>query len=163
MIDITFRLEQDNDSEMVESLIKKAFPNANPNRAVSILRKNPSWQKEYCFVADNAGDIVGSIRFSKVKLPSGKPVVMLGPLSVAEKNRGQGIGQTLVENALHALAGREDGVLIIGMEDYYDVYGFEKEVVQNLKIKGDIAPFEFMGLEFEDDIFYSEKGFVTAL
>ena len=161
MTNMIFRLENNTDSDCIEALIKQCFPKSSEKRAVSILRKNKSWKLEYCFVAENEGIIIGSIRFANVVLPSGSKTVMLGPLSVAEKYRGKGVGQTLVENALHTLAGHEDGVLIVGNEEYYEAYGFETYVVENLKLKGDITPFSLMGLEFEDDFFYNEKGFVS--
>ena len=159
---MVFRLEKKSDSDYVEALIKQCFPKSSEKRAVSILRKNKSWKSEYCFVAEDEGLIIGSIRFSNVVLPSGSKTVMLGPLSVTEKYRGKGVGQTLVENTLHALAGHQNGVLIVGNEEYYDAYGFETYVVKNLKLKGDIAPFNLMGLEFEDGFFYNEKGFVSG-
>ena len=163
MTNVIFRLEKKSDSDCVEVLIKQCFPKSSEKRAVSILRKTKSWKSEYCFVAEDEGIIIGSIRFSNVVLPSGSKTVMLGPLSVAEKYRGKGVGQTLVENALHILAGHQDGVLVVGNEEYYEAYGFETYVVENLRLKGEINPLSLMGLEFEDDFFYNEKGFVSGV
>ena len=162
MTKIIFRHEKEGEQREIKSLIKKVFPKSQDSRAVSILRKNVLWKWDYCFVAEVNGEIVGSVRFFTVTLPSGKECVMLGPLGVKGKYRGKGVGQTLVENSLHALAGREDGVLIIGSSDYYDIYGFETEVVKKLRVIGETKPFELMGLEFEDGFFTNEKGLVVA-
>ncbi len=158
--DVIFRSELPADKQKIDSLVKLSFEGNRNSRAVSILRKNQDPVNKYSVVAINNGNVVGTLRFSYVMLPSKIKAPLLGPLAVARQFRGYGLGNALVERGLNKIAGNEHGVLIVGKLNYYDIYGFEFECVQNLKLKGDVLPLEFMGLEFEYGFFEFEKGFV---
>lgn len=162
MENLNFRKITEEDLKSIDKLLVDTFPNSHSNRAVIKLRVGATPILDYSMVAVNEVDeIVAQINFYYVKLPSSKVVPMLGPLSVINSYRGQGLGNTMIEYGLFQLSGLEDGVLIVGPEGYYEEYGFDTECVKDLTLDGEITPFQLMGLEFEDGIFSNESGRVT--
>ncbi len=149
------------DRPRIEQLVKVHFPPNRNNRAVTIIRDHRLPIPEYALVAEQEGIVVGSIDFYTVALPSGALVPLLGPVVVDADHRNQGLGRALVKHGLHQVSGREDGILIVGVEEYYALYGFQMACTKNLQLQGEITPFTFMGLEFEEGIFSCEQGMVT--
>ena len=157
-----FRKSHIADRSAIERLHKVCFAPSKTDRAVTRLRFGRLPMSEYCIVAETEKQIIGSIDFYAVALPSGRVVPLLGPVMVSSNHRGKGLGRALVERGLRPLAKGEYGVLIVGVEQYYNTYGFQSECTKNLKLKGDITPFAFMGLEFTPHIFASETGEVSV-
>ncbi len=156
-----FRNTHSADRQRIEQLVKVHFPPNRDNRAVAMIRHHRLPIAAYSVVAEQHTLVVGSIDFYHVLLPSGALVPLLGPVVVDVDHRNKGLGRALVEHGLQQIAGREDGVLIVGVEDYYRHYGFNITCTKNLTLQGEITPFVFMGLEFESGVFAREKGMVT--
>ena len=90
------------------------------------------------FVADNNGQIVGSIFFSRLCFENSIPTFILGPVAVHSDLQCKGIGQALICHGLKAL--REEGVsvaLTYGDPRFYSKVGFR--VISHETIK---APYE---------------------
>jgi putative acetyltransferase len=76
-------------------------------------------------VAEEDGEIVGHIVFSRAWIDGVHPVVQLAPVSAATGRQKRGVGSALIRDGLDAL--REAGethVFLLGHPDYYPRFGF---------------------------------------
>ena len=77
------------------------------------------------FVATNSDDIVGSIFFSRLVLPSEQVAFILSPVAVATNQQGKGIGQQLINFGISHL--KSQGVNLVftyGDPNFYSRVGF---------------------------------------
>lgn len=98
-------------------------------------------------VAEDAGEIVGHVLFSRMTCRPDRFIAALGPLAVAPGRQRQGIGQALSRQGIEAC--RELGaaaIVLLGHPAYYPRFGFSTEAAQRL-----ISPYAgspaFMALE----------------
>jgi len=80
----------------------------------------------FVFIAEDSGEIIGSVMFSRLIYDEDERVVfILSPLAVATEHQGKGIGQSLVTYGLKALeAAHVDAALTYGDPAYYSKVGF---------------------------------------
>jgi len=77
------------------------------------------------FVATSGNDIVGSIFFSRLIVPSEKTAFILSPVAIATNVQRKGIGQQLIKYGIHHLKSLSvDLVLTYGDPDYYSKVSF---------------------------------------
>lgn len=131
---IKLRIEQPEDYQAVENVIRNAFwgqssETANEHYLAHLLRKSPDFIPELDYVAEFNGEIIGSIMFSKACIIStdgnSKQVLTFGPLAVAPEYKNHGVGKKLVRHTLDKakLLGYA-AVVIFGEPDYYPKLGF---------------------------------------
>jgi predicted N-acetyltransferase YhbS len=82
----------------------------------------------FVFVAEDGGEIVGSVIFSRLIYDQDERIVfILSPLAVATDHQGMGIGQRLVTYGLKALkAAHVDVAVTYGDPAYYSKVGFSQ-------------------------------------
>ena len=82
----------------------------------------------FVFIAEDAGEIVGSVIFSRLIYDQDERVVfILSPLAVATEHQAKGIGQGLVTYGLKALeAAHVDVAVTYGDPGYYSKVGFSQ-------------------------------------
>lgn len=82
----------------------------------------------FVFIAEDAGEIIGSVMFSRLVYDADERVVfILSPLAVAAEHQGKGIGQSLVTYGLKALkAAHVDAAVTYGDPAYYSKVGFSQ-------------------------------------
>lgn len=123
------RKEKPEDCEIVYSVVKSAFENAectdgNEHNLVNALRKSQAYISELSLVAEADGKIVGHIMFTKAQI--GNSVVLaLAPLAVLPEYQEKGMGTALVREG-HRIA-RELGYeysVVLGSEKYYPKLGY---------------------------------------
>lgn len=128
-MDIIIRQEIESDSDKIYNVVKSAFENAeytdhDEHNLVVRLRKSEAFIPELSLVADQDGEIVGHIMFTKIKV--GKYIALaLAPLSVLPKMQSQGIGGKLIERG-HEIA-KELGFtlcVLLGHPMYYQRFGY---------------------------------------
>jgi putative acetyltransferase len=79
------------------------------------------------FVAVLEEEIVGSIFFSRLTLPSEKIAFILSPVAIATKQQGQGIGQQLIRYGIEHLKCKDvDLVFTYGDPAFYSKVGFQQ-------------------------------------
>lgn len=85
-------------------------------------------QDLFVFVAEDGGEIVGSVIFSRLVYDQDRRTVfILSPLAVAAKDQGQGIGQRLLNYGLKTLAAAHvDMVVTYGDPGFYSKVGFSQ-------------------------------------
>ena len=82
----------------------------------------------FVFVAEDAGEIVGSVIFSRLIYDQdNRTVFVLSPLAVATDHQGKGIGQRLLKYGFKSLeAAHVDVVLTYGDPGFYSKVGFSQ-------------------------------------
>jgi predicted N-acetyltransferase YhbS len=82
----------------------------------------------FVFIAEDAGEIIGSVIFSRLIYDQDERVVfILSPLAVATEHQRKGIGQRLVTYGLKALeAAHVDVAVTYGDPGYYSKVGFSQ-------------------------------------
>ncbi|MCI5648314.1 MAG: GNAT family N-acetyltransferase [Fusicatenibacter sp.] len=130
---VVIRKEEEPDFYRTEEMTLRAFwnkhhPGCNEHLLVHKLRDSRDYLPELSRVAVVGDEIVGAIFYSKALLKKDdkvKEILTFGPLCVAPKWQGCGIGGMLLDETLKAAkeAGYE-GVVIFGEPDYYPLHGF---------------------------------------
>jgi predicted N-acetyltransferase YhbS len=120
----TYRREAPEDSAWIEAMQAELFGPARFKRAAYVLREGVPPDPNLSLVALADGKPVASVRMTPI-LIGGRDAILLGPLIVAPRYRGQGAGRSLVRKALAAAgdAGHRV-VLLVGDLPYYGPLGF---------------------------------------
>ena len=140
-----YRLHTINDLEAIVRLFASVFGDSEGevegaliSRLARDLFEKTDENDLFNFVADNAGRIIGSIFFSRLRFESGIEAFILGPVAVNSDYQGKGIGQALLNYGLKELKARGVSiVLTYGDPNFYHKAGFRSishEVIR--------APFE---------------------
>lgn len=123
------RQEKPGDIDAVHEVVRQAFEKAShtshdEHNLVNRLRKSEAFIPELSLVAEENGQVVGHILFTRVKV--GDTVQLgLAPLAVLPQWQGKGIGGKLIETG-HALA-KKLGYgysILVGHERYYPRFGY---------------------------------------
>jgi predicted N-acetyltransferase YhbS len=134
MLNITLRLEEPRDYNIVEEITYRAFLTADHASGTEALlahklRTDSAFVRELDFVAVVDGEVVGNIMYTKSKVVSRDGIetetLTFGPLSVKPEMQKHGIGAALVR---HTMSLAKDmgfrAVIIFGHESYYPRFGF---------------------------------------
>jgi putative acetyltransferase len=133
---VLIRRELPNDERAIHDVHIEAFapmyPDGQPVEAglVDALRRSDAWIDALSLVALLDGSVVGHVVCTRATLlPSGEPVLGLGPLGVRVQHERRGVGTAL----MHAVLGAADAldeplVVLLGHPDYYPRFGFEPAV-----------------------------------
>jgi predicted N-acetyltransferase YhbS len=179
-MNISIRVETENDFREVESLTREAFwdlykPGCEEHLLVHKLRSVPAFIKDLDYVACDDQRIVGNIMYSKSKIINSKneqfEVLCMGPLSVLPGYQKKGIGSLLLtETIKKAKALAYKAVVIFGSPEYYQKFGFKNACIFNIQTADGQNFDAFMALElnkdslngiegkfFEDAAFHSEE------
>jgi putative acetyltransferase len=151
-MNIEIRNETAADVPAIEAVTISAFLHAphtghNEQLIVSELRK--AGQLTVSLVAEAAaGHVVGHVAVSPVSISDGATGWFgLGPVSVAPKYQGRGVGSRLMREALSIL--REKGAagcVLLGDPGYYSRFGFQPD--PNLILAG-VPPEYFQAVSFD--------------
>lgn len=98
-------------------------------------------------VAEDKGEVIGYLAASPARIGSQGGWSLIGPLVVAPSRHSQGIGTSLMEEALRRLRATSRGAALVGDPAYYGRFGFRAypglgltgfpaEVVQALPFDG---------------------------
>jgi len=108
--------------------------------------------------------LVGTIRFWQVRLSNGSKALLLGPLATHPDRQGQGIGRALMGAGLDkARALGWQAVLLVGDAPYYNSFGFDDKLTQNLTLPGPVDPARFLALELTPGALDGASGEVSRV
>lgn len=164
---INIRIEKEEDYKEVESLVKKAFENAEhsdytEHLLVNRLRKGSCFIEELSLVAEMDDKIVGHCLLTKAKIDDGInkfDTLALAPVSVLPQYQGKGVGSKLIKEAFKKAQELEfTSIIVLGHDKYYPRFGFIP--ASNYKIT---APFEvpdesFMAIELKKGALKDKEG-----
>ena len=113
------RSEWPQDGPHIEALLDRAFGLERHARPSYRLRVGTPPVRDLCFVAEDEGRIVGTIRHWPVRIGATGQALLLGPIAVDPVRERQGIGRRLVRTGLDraAEAGHE-AVVAVGTPSF---------------------------------------------
>ena len=120
----SYRLEQPDDADTIEALHASLFGPDRFRRAAYVLRDGVPADATLSFVATVDGALVASVRMTPITI-GGRPALLLGPLVVDPRFKGQGAGRTLVRMTCAEARRQGHGVvMLVGDLPYYGPLGF---------------------------------------
>jgi putative acetyltransferase len=146
------------DDEAIRALVAAAFGGPNEVALIDALRSAGDMVSELV-AQDGNGTVVGHVAFSRLEVANAAQklrATALAPLAVAPARQSQGVGSTLVRDAVGRLRDRgHDLIVVLGHPGYYARFGFSAMVARLLD-----APYagdSFMALELAPDTLSSSR------
>lgn len=122
------RAEGPADIGPVDRVNREAFGQVDEALIVSRLRVSDAYIPELSIVAEESGEVVGHILFTRVELdpPTEVRMISLAPMAVLPEYQRRGIGSAMVRRGLEVANGLgEEVVVLVGHPEYYPRFGFE--------------------------------------
>lgn len=158
-MDIIMRNETENDYRVVEEITREAFwnlyfPGCNEHYLVHKMRNHPDFLKEFDFVAEHHGKIVGNIMYTRAWLidESGREmeIVSFGPVSVLPAYQRKGIGSALIIHTKDiAMKKGVKAIVILGDPHNYCKHGFKNAKDLNIRDMNGNYPYGMLAIELE--------------
>ncbi len=150
------RKEENSDFKRVYDLVKAAFETAKHSDGteqdlVERLRKSESFIPELSLVAQENGDVIGHILFTKISIGE-RVEIALAPLSVCPKFQRKGVGKALILEG-HKIA-KDLGFtfsVVLGSEEYYPKFGYLPAINFGIKPPFDVPSENFMAINLKGD------------
>lgn len=142
------RQEEIRDLAGIELLYRKSFGTVSPSSPVSYLRDASPMLEDLSLIAEDKGEIVGTLRFWPVVIGPVTNALLLGPVAVAPGWHTRGLGAQLINLGLGRA--RDAGhriVILVGDGPYYGRFGFSRQVTQGLQLAHTVEQERFLGLE----------------
>lgn len=132
-MEISLRLETEDDHRTVEEITREAFwnvyiPGCDEHLLIKNLRKTKKFVPALDFVAECNGKIVGNIVYIESGVHNGgkkHTVLSFGPVSVLPEYQKCGVGSKLVRHTIELARGMGyKAIIIYGDLEYYARFGF---------------------------------------
>lgn len=168
-MNIFIREEKVKDYNIVESIIEKAFVEAehsdnNEHKLVSKLRESHAFVQDLSLVAEIEGEIKGHILMTKALIENGEDsfeTLVLAPLSVLPEYQKKGIGSKLIKEAFErAKKLGYTSVIVLGHKNYYPKFGFEKASKYSIEAPFSVPEECFMIAKLQDNALHGVNGVV---
>ena len=146
------RPERSEDAAAVERLVDHRFGPGRFAKTAYRLREGVAPDSRLSFIAEDGegGALLGSVRFWPVAV-GGVRSLLLGPLAVEPKLRGQGIGIALMQRGIEEARARgHASVILVGDESYYAKVGFAKMKPGQIRFPGPVDPARILGLALNE-------------
>lgn len=163
------RQEKEKDYPEVFKVVEQAFKNAEysdhqEHFLVERLRKSCAFIPELSIVAEIDNKIVGHILFTKILVKNNSEIfesLALAPVSVIPEYQGKGIGGQLIHYG-HQVAKKlgHSSVILIGHENYYPKFGYQKTSTFGIAFPFDIPEANGMAIELVNNGLKNIKGIV---
>ena len=157
----TIRREEAQDAAAADAIVAAAFGPGRFAKTAYRLREGVDCVASLSFVAEEAGRIVGTVRYWPVTI-GGEAALMLGPIAIVADRQGQGIALALMQTSL-AEAKRlgHRAVILVGDEPYYGRAGFKRiEPRGRVMMPGPVDYARVLGLSLVDGAVEAMKGAV---
>lgn len=159
--DHIIRPEEADDLTNIDALEARVFGPGRYSRTAYRVRESFGADALFCFVAEDSGRVLGSIRFTPVCVGVQDGALLLGPLIVDPEIKGRGLGLQLIERGL--AAARDDGfrlVLLVGDLPYYSKAGFVRVPPGQVVLPGPVDHGRLLAEELQDGALQEYSGLV---
>ena len=123
------------DPESIRSVLTAAFEDDTEAELVDVLREEDTLRPG-CSLLARDGDPIGFVAISDAELPAAPSVqvAVLGPIGVVPDRQGEGIGSTLVRQAMRCCV-RAGCTAVVrnGDPEFYERFGFESASAHGLE------------------------------
>lgn len=128
---VTVRVMAPHEYTAVRELSMAAFGGEQSlGELLDALRSSWAWDDGLSFVADDDGELVGHVLYTRSlldTLPRLVEVLVLGPVGVRPDLQRSGIGSQLITRSLEVVAARSEPLVFLeGHPTYYPRFGFEQ-------------------------------------
>ena len=152
------RPERPEDAPLVEALNEASFGPGRFAKSAYRLREGVDPVAGLSFVAIEAGELRGSIRFWPVAIGMEKSL-LLGPLAVRCDQRGRGIGIALMKRGIEeARAQGHASIILVGDEPYYVRVGFATLPPGRVRFPGPVDRARILGFSLQHNVMLTLKG-----
>lgn len=159
----TIRPERPEDCDAIEDLHGRSFGPGRYARAAFRVREGVAHDAELSMVATRNDDLVGSVRLTAV-LIGAVPAMLLGPLAVLPRYKGQGAGRALLRQSVERARIRGVGhVLLVGDAPYYAPFGFRPVPAGSIRFPAPVDPARVLLADLGDGPGPLPAGPVTAM
>lgn len=139
------------DHAAIAQVVEAAFGKADEVRLVERLRAAEDALFE--LVAEEAGEVVGHIMFSRLWADRDEMFAALAPMAVRPDLQRSGLGSALVRAGLESARDfGAHGVIVLGHPAYYPRFGFSAQAAARIAAPYAGSP-SFMALALEDGAF----------
>lgn len=155
------RQEGRTDYRKIRELNDGAFGSEEESQLIDELRT--AGKVLLSLVAEEEGDIIGHILFSRIQVqrPEGfLAVVALSPMCVSSVHQRKGVGGALIQQGLRILRQKgENAVFVVGHKSYYPKFGFSADLATQFQCEysGD----HFFALELQPGWIAGKSGTVV--
>ncbi len=160
---LAIREELPTDIAAREALLDAAFGDDRFEKTCERLREGRKPAPHLALVLEREGEIVGTVRLWHVAAGPNRPALLLGPIAIACRLQGLGLGGKLMREALaRSKALGHAAVLLVGDASYYTRFGFSAESTGHLWLPGPYEPERFLALELRPGALHGARGLVSA-
>lgn len=151
---ITIRKETKNDLIAIRHVNDIAFDQPQEGKVIDKLRESDS--EVLSMVAEIDKKVVGHIFYSTAVIEGKKDGIVglgLAPMAVLPEYQKQGIGKQLINESLNIVKNRSvPFIIVLGHENYYPKFGFEKASKYGIKCQWDGIPDEAFMIMILDEL-----------
>ena len=159
---ITIREETASDVSAREALLDRCLGERRTATSSERLREGRLPADGLALTAERDGEVIGTVRLWHVEA-GGVPALMLGPLAVKPELQGEGLGKTLMREALWRAACRGHGaVILVGDAPYYARFGFDAALTRDLAMPGPVERERFLAIELREGALDGAQGVLVA-
>jgi len=155
------RQESRNDYKRIRALNDAAFGSTEESQLIDKLRSDG--KVILSLVAEEDGDLIGHILFSRIQIENGVatyPAVALAPMCVSSVHQKKGVGGALIRQGVHMLKPRgENAVFVVGHKRYYPKFGFSATLAAQFQCE--YAGDSFFALELQPGWIEGKAGSVV--
>jgi predicted N-acetyltransferase YhbS len=162
------RTERAEDVAAREALLDAAMGPGRTRKSSEAIRRGRLPADGLALVSETTdGVLAGSVRLWHVAAGErdGAPVdaLLLGPLAVAGRFEGLGIGSQLMRRAIAEAAWRgHRAIVLVGDAPYYERFGFRAEPAADLVMPGPFERHRLLALELATDALRGARGLIRA-
>lgn len=156
--------EQPGDVLAVSRLSAVAFGPGRFARSAYRLREEIPPIAELCLVAKRGGALVGSIRFTALRIGGRDRALLLGPLAITPDSVGTGVGRALITEGM--TRAKERGfrlVVLVGDVPYYGRFGFAPTPLGQFILTGPADPARLLVHEVDPGALADYRGRVEGV
>lgn len=159
----TIRPARPDDYSLISALHSEASGPGRFARTAYRVRESCAPDAALCLTAWNGRDLAGAVHFTPIIIGGAGGALLLGPLAIAPRYKGQGWGSTLMRDGLAKakMAGYKI-VILVGDLAYYQKAGFETVPAGQIRLPGPVDPGRLLAAELVPGSLTHYRGLVSG-